>query len=186
MTTATQAVTPSVLPIREAIAGLSLSIFLSSLGTSMANVALPTLAQVLDATFQEVQWVVLAYLLSVTTLVVGAGRLGDIVCRRRLMLAGILLFTTASVMCGLAPSLWALVAARAVQGAGAAIMMTLAMAFVGEIAKQALQLGAAVVLEVEGAGDLAGANLAGLACDKGEELFLGWNSGMLLMRCFSQ
>ena len=96
-------------PIRGALVGLSLSIFLSSLGTSIANVALPTLTQTLDATFQEAQWVVLAYLLSVTTLVVGAGRLGDIVGRRRLMLAGILLFTTASVMCGLAPSLWALV-----------------------------------------------------------------------------
>lgn len=120
-------------PIRGALVGLSLSIFLSSLGTSIANVALPTLTQALDASFQEVQWVVLAYLLSVTTLVVGAGRLGDIVGRRRLLLAGILLFTTASVMCGLAPSLWALVAARAVQGVGAAIMMTLAMAFVGEI-----------------------------------------------------
>ena len=120
-------------PIRGALVGLSLSIFLSSLGTSIANVALPTLAQALDATFQEVQWVVLAYLLSVTTLVVGAGRLGDIVGRRRLLLAGVLLFTAASIMCGLAPSLWALVAARAVQGAGAAIMMALAMAFVGEM-----------------------------------------------------
>jgi len=120
-------------PIRGALAGLSLSIFLASLGTSIANVALPTLTLALDATFQEVQWVVLAYLLSVTTLVVGAGRLGDIVGRRRLLLAGVLLFTTASVMCGFAPSLWALVAARAVQGVGAAIMMTLAMAFVGEI-----------------------------------------------------
>lgn len=47
----------------------------------------------------------LAYLLSVTTLVVGAGRLGDIVGRRLLLLAGVLLFTAASIMCGLAPSL---------------------------------------------------------------------------------
>ncbi len=133
MTTATQAVAPPVLPIRGALAGLSLSIFLSSLGTSIANVALPTMAQALDATFQEVQWVVLAYLLAVTTLVVSAGRLGDIVGRRRLLMAGIALFTAASVACGLAPTLWALIAARAIQGIGAAIMMSLGMAFVGEI-----------------------------------------------------
>ena len=105
---------------------------LSSLGTSIANVALPTLAQAFAASFQEVQWVVLAYLLAITTLIVSVGRLGDIIGRRRLLLAGILLFTVASVLCGVAPTLWLLIAARAVQGLGAAIMMALTMAFVGE------------------------------------------------------
>jgi EmrB/QacA subfamily drug resistance transporter len=105
---------------------------LSSLGTSIANVGLPTLAQAFSASFQEVQWVVLAYLLAITTLIVSAGRLGDIIGRRRLLLAGIFLFTAASVLCGVAPSLWMLIAARAVQGIGAAIMMALTMAFVGE------------------------------------------------------
>ncbi|MEN3383409.1 MAG: hypothetical protein V7608_3453, partial [Hyphomicrobiales bacterium] len=120
---------PSVL---WALAGLSLSMLLSSLGTSIANVGLPTLAQAFGASFQEVQWIVLAYLLAITTLIVSVGRLGDIVGRRRLLLAGIVLFTLASVLCGIAPTLWLLVAARAAQGLGAAIMMALAMAFVGE------------------------------------------------------
>src|SRR6266404_4934139 len=61
--------TPSV---RWALAGLSLSMLLASLGTSIANVALPTLAQAFGASFQEVQWIVLAYLLAITTLGVGA------------------------------------------------------------------------------------------------------------------
>jgi len=78
---------------RWALASLSLSMLLSSLGISIANVGLPTLAQAFDASFQQVQWVVLAYLLAITTLIVGAGRLGDISGRRRLLLAGILLFT---------------------------------------------------------------------------------------------
>jgi EmrB/QacA subfamily drug resistance transporter len=121
--------TPSV---RWALASLSLSMLLSSLGTSIANVALPTLAQAFSASFQEVQWIVLAYLLAITTLIVSAGRLGDITGRRRLLLAGIFLFTAASVLCGLAPTLWLLIAARAAQGVGAAIMMALTMAFVGE------------------------------------------------------
>src|SRR3954452_21448673 len=86
--------TPSV---RWALASLSLSMLLSSLGTSIANVGLPTFAQAFGASFQEVQWIVLAYLLAITTLIVGAGRLGDIVGRRRLLLAGIGLFTAASV-----------------------------------------------------------------------------------------
>jgi EmrB/QacA subfamily drug resistance transporter len=126
--------TPSV---RWALASLSLSMLLSSLGTSIANVGLPTLAQAFDASFQDVQWVVLAYLLAITTLIVSAGRLGDITGRRRLLLAGLVLFTVASILCGVAPTLGALIAARAVQGLGAAIMMALTMAFVGETVPKA-------------------------------------------------
>ncbi len=105
---------------------------LSSLDTSIANVALPTLAQAFTASFQEVQWVVLSYLLVITTLIVSVGRLGDLIGRRRLLLAGILLFTLASALCGGAPTLWLLLAGRAVQGLGGAIMMALTMALVGE------------------------------------------------------
>ncbi len=130
---------------RWALASLSLSMLLSSLGTSIANVALPTLAKTFDATFPEVQWIVLAYLLASTTLIVSVGRLGDITGRRRLLLAGIFLFTLASVCCGLAPKLWMLIAARAAQGLGAAIMMTLTMAFVGEMVPKA-QTGTAMGL----------------------------------------
>lgn len=111
---------------------LSLSMLLSSLGTSITHVALPTLAEVFHVSFQAVQWVVLAYLLAITSLIVGAGRLGDIMGRRRLLLAGIALFTVASILCGAAPTLWLLVTARALQGLGAAIMMALTMALVGE------------------------------------------------------
>jgi EmrB/QacA subfamily drug resistance transporter len=110
---------------------------LSSLGTSIVNVALPNLAQAFNASFQQVQWIVLAYLLAITTLIVSVGRLGDITGRRRLLLAGIFLFTVASVLCGVAPTLWLLIAARAAQGLGAAIMMALTMAFVGETVPKA-------------------------------------------------
>ncbi len=123
--------------VRWTLASLSLSMLLSSLGTSIANVGLPTLAQVFTASFQDVQWVVLAYLLAITTLIVSVGRLGDIIGRRRLLLAGIFLFTITSVLCGIAPMLWLLIAARAAQGLGAAIMMALTMAFVGEAVPKA-------------------------------------------------
>jgi EmrB/QacA subfamily drug resistance transporter len=124
-------------PVRWALASLSLSMLLSALGTSIANVALPTLAQAFDASFQQVQWIVLAYLLAITTLIVSVGRLGDIIGRRRLLLAGLLLFTVASVLCGMAPTLWLLVATRAAQGIGAAIMMALTMALVRETVPKA-------------------------------------------------
>jgi MFS family permease len=115
-----------------ALASLALCMLLSSLGTSIANVGLPTLTIVFDAYFGQVQWVVLAYLLTSTALIVSVGRLGDILGRRRLLLSGIVLFSFASASCGMAPSLGLLIAARAVQGLGAAIMMALSMALVGE------------------------------------------------------
>ncbi len=105
---------------------------LPSLSISIANVGLPAMAVAFDASFHEVQWVVIAYLLAITTLIVGAGRLGDLAGRRRLLLVGITVFTIATLLCGLAPDLVFLVAARALQGVGAACMMALTMAFVGE------------------------------------------------------
>lgn len=120
------------LRLRWALVSLSLSMLLSSLGTSIANVGLPTLAQAFNAPFQQVQWVVLAYLLAITTLIVSVGRLGDVIGRRRLMLGGISLFTVASTLCGIAPTLSLLIAARVLQGLGAAIMMVLTIAMVGE------------------------------------------------------
>ena len=87
---------------RSALAGLSLAMLLSALGSSIGNVALPTLAQAFAASFQAVQWVVLAYLLAITTLIVSAGRLGDLIGRRRLLLSGIAVFTLASLACGVA------------------------------------------------------------------------------------
>lgn len=115
------------------LAALSLVLLLPSLGTSIANVALPTLAKSFDATMADVQWVVVSYLLSVTSLIVGAGRLGDIVGRSRLLMAGIMVFATASALCAMAPTMWFLIAARALQGLGAAIMMALSVAMVGDL-----------------------------------------------------
>jgi EmrB/QacA subfamily drug resistance transporter len=118
--------------VRWALASLCLSMLMPSLDTSIANVGLPTLSQAFGASFQQVQWIVLAYLLAITTLIVSVGRLGDIFGRRRLLLIGISLFTLASLFCGIAPTLWLLLAARALQGLGAAMMMALTVAMVGE------------------------------------------------------
>ncbi len=111
--------------------GLSISMLMPSLDTSIANAGLPALAHAFTASFPAVQWVVLSYLLAITALIVGVGRLGDIVGRRRLLLGGIALFTAASLLCGIAPALWFLIASRAAQGLGAAIMMALSIAAVG-------------------------------------------------------
>ncbi|MGV8932843.1 MAG: MFS transporter [Luteimonas sp.] len=115
-----------------AMATLSLTMLMSSLGTSIANVGLPTFVKVFGTSLQAAQWIVLAYLLAVTTLVVSVGRLGDMIGRRKLMLIGIGVFTLASAACGAANELWILITARVAQGFGAAVMMALSMALVGE------------------------------------------------------
>lgn len=168
---------PALAPAaRWAVAGLSLSMLLSALGTSSANVALPTLAQAFHAPFQQVQWVVLAYLLAITTLVVSAGRLGDLVGRRRMLLAGIVLFTSASVLCGLAPTLPLLIAARAAQGLGAAAMMALTMAFVGATVPKS-RTGSAMGLlgTMSALGTALGPSLGGLLIG-----WIGWRAIFLM------
>ncbi len=162
--------------VRWALASLSLSMLLSSLDTSIANVALPTLAQSFNATFQEVQWVVIAYLLALTTLIVSVGRLGDIIGRRRLLLTGISLFTVASVLSGVAPTLWLLIAARAVQGLEGAIMMALTIAIVGETVPKA-KIGSAMGLlgTMSAIGTALGPSLGGVLISG-----FGWRSIFLV------
>ncbi len=146
-----------------ALASLSLATLLSSLGTSIASVGLPSLMQAFDASFQSVQWVVLAYLLSITALIVSAGRLADMVGRRPLLLGGIALFTLASVLCGLAPTLWLLIAARAVQGLGAALMMALTLAFVAEtVSKERTGSAMGLLGAMSAIGTTLGPSLGGL------------------------
>ncbi|MER8447395.1 MFS transporter [Mesorhizobium sp. M1066] len=154
---------PQTQSARWALASLSLATLLSSLGTSIASVGLPSLMQNFGATFQAVQWVVLAYLLAITTLIVSAGRLADMFGRRPLLLGGIALFTSASVFCGLAPTLWLLIAARAVQGLGAALMMALTLAFVAETVTK-VRIGGAMGLlgAMSAIGTTLGPSLGGL------------------------
>lgn len=148
---------------RWALGGLSLAMLMPSLDTSIANTALPALADGFAAPFPQVQWVVLSYLLAVTCLIAGAGRLGDGAGRRRVLLAGTALFTAASLVCSLAPTLWVLIAARAAQGAGAAAMMALTTALVGS-AVPADRAGRAIGLlgTLSAAGTALGPSLGGV------------------------
>lgn len=117
---------------RGALIALSLSMLLAALGTSIASVGLPSLAHAFGASFHAVQWVMLAYLLTITAVVVSAGHLGDYMGRRRLLLAGLLLFAFGCAGCATSPSLPWLISARALQGLGAAIMMAMTLAMVGD------------------------------------------------------
>jgi MFS family permease len=118
---------------------------LASLGTSIANIALPAMAGAFHVPFVQVQAVVVAYLAGLTISVFIAGRLGDRLGLKPMMLVGLLLFGLGALLCGVAPNLGFLTGARALQGVGAAFLMTLSMALMRETA-QANQLGSAMGL----------------------------------------
>jgi EmrB/QacA subfamily drug resistance transporter len=159
-----------------ALLSLALTMLLSSLGTSIANVGLPTFVRAFDAPFQSVQWVVLAYLLAVTAVVVTAGRLGDLLGRRRLVLTGLAVFTVASALCAVAPSLGVLIAVRALQGLGAAAMMAMTMALVGQAVPTARTGRAMGLLGTTSAiGTALGPSLGGLLIGS-----LGWQAIFLI------
>lgn len=97
---------------------------------TVATVALPFIQQDFDAEFQAVQWVLNGYALMLGALILVAGGLGDRFGRRRLFLIGIWLFALASIACGLAPSIGVLVAARVIQGIGAALLVPQSLAII--------------------------------------------------------
>jgi DHA2 family methylenomycin A resistance protein-like MFS transporter len=97
--------------------------FLVLLDVTIVNVAVPKIGTALHATVSELQWVVDAYALALASLMLAAGTLGDRHGHKRIVLAGLALFGAASAACGAAPSAGLLVAARAVQGVGASLML---------------------------------------------------------------
>ncbi len=126
-----------------AIAAVLAAMVLAVLDAAIANVALPTIAQSLQVTPGRSVWIVTAYQ---TALVIGllpGAALGESLGFRRVFTAGVALFTAASVLCALAPSLLWLVAARFLQGLGAAAIMALGLALLRRVVPQR-QLGAAI------------------------------------------
>ncbi|MGG6461646.1 MFS transporter [Solilutibacter silvestris] len=142
---------------------LALSTLLASLGTSIANIALPTLTEAFSAPFARVQMVVVAFLAAMTISVAIAGRLGDRLGLKRMLVAGLALFTVAAALCAVAPDLRLLIVARALQGIGAAFLMTLSMATMRQSADEA-RAGRAMGLlgTVSAMGTALGPSLGGL------------------------
>jgi EmrB/QacA subfamily drug resistance transporter len=108
---------------------VSLGFFMTLLDLTIVNIAIPNMISKLHASLDDVLWVINAYALVLAVLLITAGRLGDLFGQRRMFFAGVTVFTLASVACGLSPGAGWLIAFRAVQGLGAAMLMpqTLAM-----------------------------------------------------------
>lgn len=119
-----QTQTREILPVLITLAMATLT---ASMGISVASVLLPTLTDSFSATVSDVQWVVLVYLMSVTMMIVSAGQLGDLFGHRRVLVSGLLVFVAASLLSAMATSLAQLIAGRALQGLGGAILIALPM-----------------------------------------------------------
>ncbi|MGI5489496.1 MFS transporter [Microtetraspora malaysiensis] len=113
-----------------AVAAVCIGAFMGQLDASIVTLIFPALQRGFHEPLAAVQWVALAYLLTVVALLAGAGRLADIVGRKLVYLHGFVVFTAASAACGFAPSLPVLVACRVVQAAGAAMLQANSVALV--------------------------------------------------------
>src|SRR5207245_2317608 len=116
--------------VRCSLAATMLASSRAFIGGSAGSVALPALQTDLNATATDLQWVVESYALFLSALLLVGGSLGDHYGRRRVYALGILLFTAASIVCGLSPTIGWLVAARAVQGVGAALLVPGSLALI--------------------------------------------------------
>ncbi len=155
----------------KALAVVCAAFFMTVLDVSIVNVALPSIGTALDFSRDSLQWVVTAYAITFGGFLLLAGRMADLLGRRRVFLVGVIVFTIASFFCGLAWSEAVLIASRAVQGLGAAIISPAALSIImttfdeGAERNKALGIWGAI-----GGGGAAVGVLAGGVLTK----YLGW------------
>ncbi len=142
---------------------VSLGFFMTLLDLTIVNIAIPNMITKLNASLDGVLWVINSYALVLAVLLITAGRLGDLRGQRTLFIAGVALFTAASAACGFSPTVGWLIAFRAVQGVGAALLMPqtlalLTMVFPPERRGAAFGVWGAVA----GVATIAGPTLGGL------------------------
>ncbi|WP_327185951.1 MFS transporter [Streptomyces sp. NBC_01334] len=145
------------------LTAVCLGTFMLLLDVTIVIVALPDMARALHASLSDLQWVVDGYALALAALLLGAGATADILGRRRVHVVGVVVFATASLLCGLASGPDTLVAARALQGVGAAAMLATTLPLLGSV-YQGRQRSAALGVwgAVSGAAAAVGPVLGGL------------------------
>ncbi|MBF4621163.1 MFS transporter [Clavibacter sp. VKM Ac-2542] len=148
----------------------SISVVLVFLNSSALVIALPDMSRDLRASGSEASWVLLSYMLSTTTLILVFGRSADLVGRRRLYIAGIAVFLLASLACGLAPTAPLLIAARVLQGVGAASIITNTTALLTDaFPERTLSLGLGLNATAAAVGQVIGPLVGGVVSES-----LGW------------
>ncbi len=116
----------------HAMAAVGVGVLLATIDGSIVNIALPTIREQFSTTLNVVQWVSVGYLLTLASLTLAVGRWGDIVGKKRIYIGGFILFTLASVLCGLSPSIGYLIGFRVIQGLGSVMILALGAAILTE------------------------------------------------------
>jgi DHA2 family methylenomycin A resistance protein-like MFS transporter len=159
------------------LAAMSLGFGVVQLDVTVVNTALTTIGGSLGGAVSGLQWVVNSYTIGFAALILTAGALGDRVGAKRIFMAGFAIFTAASVACAMAPNATILIAARSVQGIGAAVLVPNSLALLNHAYPEEKQRGKAVGIWAAGAslaltaGPLAGGGLIAL---------IGWRSIFLV------
>lgn len=154
------------------MANVSIGTFMATLDSSIVNVALPTLSASLKTDLTTLQWVVTAYLLTITSLLPVFGRAADLLGRKKIYSIGFIVFTLGSVLCGIAPNIWFLVGMRVIQAIGASMLMSNSAAIItATFPPQERGKALGLVGTVVALGSLTGPALGGILVG-----LVGWSS----------
>ena len=145
--------------------------FMTVLDVAIVNVAIPSIQTDLNVTETTVQWVLIAYAITFGGFLLLGGRMADLLGRKRIFLVGLVLFTIASLVCGLANNISVLIGARAVQGVGAAIISPAALSIVTTTFEEGPERNKALGIwgALGGSGAAAGVLIGGILTE-----YLGW------------
>lgn len=159
-------------PVRTGwvLAAVSMALFCVQIDFFATNLALPRMASDLGGPVTDLQWVVSAYMLALGAFLVPAGRIGDVYGRRRALLVGLALFGVSSTLCAVAPSATFVIAARVVQGLGAALIFPVSISVLTNVfpaARAGRAIG--VAYGIAGLGNAAGPLVGGLLTET-----VGW------------
>ncbi|OZC46769.1 MFS transporter [Rhodococcus sp. 06-621-2] len=164
--------------MRDAWRTLSVVAFASmviGMSGSALNVALPTVARHFDASSLAASWILLAYMLTNTVLLVAFGRMADMFGRRTMYLTGLAFYTVGSIACGLAPNAWWLVGFRVIQAAGGAMLLTNSAALVtAAFPRRRLGEGMGIYLASFSIAQLCGPTLGGLLAQQAGWQWVFW------------
>lgn len=160
-----------------ALGAMCLTLFMTNFDSTVVEVALPQFQASLGTDMLGLQWILNAYNLPVVSLLLTSGTLGDSYGRKRVFLAGMLLFTIASIICGLSPNLEILLAGRTLQGIGAAVLIPLSLTILTAMFPDPKERAKAIGVwsAISALALVAGPGLGGLLIDT-----LGWQSVFLL------
>lgn len=148
------------------MAAISMGVLLATIDGSIVNISLPTLVRELNTDFAIVQWVILAYLLTLAVLLLSVGRVADMIGKKQIYTLGFVIFTIGSFLCGLATNVYSLIAFRVVQAVGASMILALGVAIVTEsFPKKERGMALGVTGTVVSVGIVIGPTLGGIIID---------------------